>query len=507
MRFINAADEKVLHIGKQGENLSTAVDFSGFRNACLAAFGEGTLTLAHERAEDEGPYLILLVDAVWNVTAADVQYPGTGLAELTYRVGEVVKKTMRWKTCTLSALGAQVEPPETWQGYIDRVTALVDGIENMTVSAFPADEPTVTKSTDSEGRVHLSFGIVAGKDGHTPVKGEDYTDGKDGVGVASAARSGDSLIITLTDGTFYTIPDVRGATGPKGAKGEKGDSITGPQGAKGDKGDPGRDGITPVKGVDYFDGAPGTGIAGIVREGDSLIIILTDGTRYTIPNLRGATGPQGPKGDKGDKGDSIIGPQGPQGEPGKDAEVTAEAIESALGYTPADAADLRSPITPVYTTGKGMYLYGGEPTSTLRPGNVHSASKYATCDFLPVVPGMMLHLEGFRADALRAVCAYNRAKELVKVLAVGQPVGYVIDEVLPDDAYFIRACTDYDNTTGEVVGVITGYLYGNVAEMVVRHDSEINTLRTQVNSIPIVTDEHIIDVVETAYPVAEGVGF
>lgn len=338
MRFINAADEKVLHIGKQGENLSTAVDFSGFRNACLAAFGEGTLTLAHERAEDEGPYLIPLEGAVWNVTAADVQFPGTGLAELTYRVGDVVKKTMRWKTCTLSALGAQVEPPEAWQGYIDRVTALVDGIENMTVSAFPADEPTVTKSTDSEGRVHLSFGIVAGKDGHTPVKGEDYTDGKDGVGVASAARSGDSLIITLTDGTTYTIPDVRGATGPQGPKGDKGDSVTGPQGPKGDKGDPGRDGITPVKGVDYFDGQPGTGIAGIVREGDSLIIILTDGTQYTIPNLRGATGPQGPKGEKGDKGDSITGPKGEKGDPGKDAEVTADNITAALGYTPADEA-------------------------------------------------------------------------------------------------------------------------------------------------------------------------
>ena len=40
----------------------------------------------------------------------------------------------------------------------------------------------------------------------------------------------------------------------------------------------------------------------------------------------GATGPQGPKGDTG--------ATGPQGAPGSDASVTAENIQSALGYTP-----------------------------------------------------------------------------------------------------------------------------------------------------------------------------
>lgn len=34
------------------------------------------------------------------------------------------------------------------------------------------------------------------------------------------------------------------------------------------------------------------------------------------------------------------GPQGPQGEPGSDANVTAENIIAALGYTPADEAVL-----------------------------------------------------------------------------------------------------------------------------------------------------------------------
>ena len=71
--------------------------------------------------------------------------------------------------------------------------------------------------------------------------------------------------------------------GANGANGEKGD--------KGDKGDKGNDGYTPIKGVDYFDGAQGykgeTGIQGI----------------------QGATGANGEKGDiglTGSKGDTGV---------------------------------------------------------------------------------------------------------------------------------------------------------------------------------------------------------
>lgn len=46
----------------------------------------------------------------------------------------------------------------------------------------------------------------------------------------------------------------------------------------------------------------------------------------------GKDGAAGAKGDKGDKGDP--GGQGPKGEPGSDASVTAENIQSALGYAP-----------------------------------------------------------------------------------------------------------------------------------------------------------------------------
>ena len=52
----------------------------------------------------------------------------------------------------------------------------------------------------------------------------------------------------------------------------------------------------------------------------------------------GPVGPAGPKGERGEKGDK--GEQGIPGPAGSDANVTAENIQSALGYTPANSADV-----------------------------------------------------------------------------------------------------------------------------------------------------------------------
>ena len=126
------------------------------------------------------------------------------------------------------------------------------------------------------------------------------------------------LIFTLTDGKELDMGSVMGPQGPKGdtgAKGEKGDrgekGDTGATGAKGDKGDPGATG----------------------PQGE-----------------QGAQGLQGERGEKGEKGDSgvYVGagdmPEGynvqidPSGS--GDEIVTAQSIESALGYTPADSNEV-----------------------------------------------------------------------------------------------------------------------------------------------------------------------
>ena len=130
----------------------------------------------------------------------------------------------------------------------------------------------------------------------------------------------------------------KGDTGPQGPKGEKGDAFTysdftteqlaalkGPQGDKGDtgpqgpQGPAGNDGYTPVKGVDYFDGAKGDK----GDKGDTFT--YADFTPEQLASLKGE------KGDKGDKGDT--GANGATGAAGQSAYDAAKAG----GYTDTQA--------------------------------------------------------------------------------------------------------------------------------------------------------------------------
>lgn len=133
------------------------------------------------------------------------------------------------------------------------------------------------------------------------------------------------------DGTAKAYKDTTvAATGPQGPQGAKGADgaagATGPQGPKGDKGDKGDTGPQGPKGATGATGATGPqGPQGAKGE---------DGAQGPKGDP-GATGAQGPKGEPG--ADGAQGPKGEQGPPGSDANVTAENIKAALGYTPADA--------------------------------------------------------------------------------------------------------------------------------------------------------------------------
>lgn len=128
--------------------------------------------------------------------------------------------------------------------------------------------------------------------------------------------------LTLTRGSkTETVFIPNGAKGDKGEKGDKGD--TGAQGVQGEKGAQGEKGDKGDKGDKGEQGIQG-------EKGDT--------------GEKGDKGEQGDRGDKGDKGDTgekgdtgakgDPGVQGPKGDPGSDASVTAENIQSALGYAP-----------------------------------------------------------------------------------------------------------------------------------------------------------------------------
>ena len=97
-----------------------------------------------------------------------------------------------------------------------------------------------------------------------------------------------------TSGNNHMSGQIQGVRGAKGEKGEKGDT-----------------------------GATGVGIASTVLNSDyTLTIVLTDGTSYTTPSIRGAQGQQGIQG--------IQGIQGVQGETGNGISSIAKTGTSGL---------------------------------------------------------------------------------------------------------------------------------------------------------------------------------
>lgn len=119
----------------------------------------------------------------------------------------------------------------------------------------------------------------------------------------------DVMTGTITIGVPQGIEGAKGDPGKDGLNGEQG-----PRGEKGETGPQGPKGDTGAQGPKGDRGPTG-------EKGDR-------GERGPM----GIQGLQGPRGEKGPKGDT--GATGPQGAPGSDASVTAENIQSALGYTP-----------------------------------------------------------------------------------------------------------------------------------------------------------------------------
>jgi hypothetical protein len=107
-------------------------------------------------------------------------------------------------------------------------------------------------------------GELNGKDGYTPIKNVDYFDGKDGSngkdGV-SCTHSWNGTTLTITSASGTTSANLKGETGLTGATGKDGYTpIKGKDyfdGVNGKNGIDGKDGYTPVKGIDYFDGKDG----------------------------------------------------------------------------------------------------------------------------------------------------------------------------------------------------------------------------------------------------------
>ena len=323
--IIEAPNDGVLSLGRQGENLARRVKFKLPPNWDMSD-PAASVQLVVQRAGETTAYPVMLTreDGVyyWDVTATDTGRDGYGLCELRYMLGDVLAKSMTWLTHVAESISEDLtDPPDAAQNYLSQVmsegakaASAADRAESA-VLKMPYIEDGVWMVWDFEQQAYVNTGVSAGGGG-----GGEGTPGA--VFVPHVDADGN---LSWTNNGGLDNPETVNLMGPQGPQGEKGDP--GAPGPKGEKGDTGPQGLQGEKGET---GAPGP-------QGE-----------------KGDPGAQGPKGEKGDPG-----AQGPKGSPGSDGKTAYQYAQDG-GYTGSEsefAAKLAAEHLPVPATAAvGQYF-------------------------------------------------------------------------------------------------------------------------------------------------------
>ena len=148
MRIIQAKDK--ICLGRRGENLATQIQFPIAEY--FSEFDSGTYRLLAQRPTEDTPYPVAITNddtyIYWDVTSADVGIEGVGYAELQLVIDDMLAKSIKFVTLILEALGAEGDPPEPQQGWIDEIYGYAqqaqEAAEQASQSAEAAQEAAQT---------------------------------------------------------------------------------------------------------------------------------------------------------------------------------------------------------------------------------------------------------------------------------------------------------------------------------------------------------------------------
>lgn len=158
---VSESSSSLIDIGRQGEKGARQIVFD--LSWLVETYGDGTAALLHQRSQDGLPYQ---VDAVqdgttltWTVTDTDTAYMGYGKAEIRWTVGDVLAKTVIYKTRVAESITGDVTVPDKYQSWydamIDAVTSDIGGIVDEKIADVPAD---VTASGDGTVTLNVTIG-------------------------------------------------------------------------------------------------------------------------------------------------------------------------------------------------------------------------------------------------------------------------------------------------------------------------------------------------------------
>lgn len=160
----------VIALGKQGENQAVRVTLPNIRA------GAGSILLLHQRAADQQPYPVPVVEAdggiIWTVSSTDTAYPGRGQAELQWLGADgAVVKSVTYQTNVLRALTTPgAVPDEPLKPYTQAVAkdaqTAKDAAANATEAAWSAEASAGQAGLSAENAAKalkkLEDGIASG---------------------------------------------------------------------------------------------------------------------------------------------------------------------------------------------------------------------------------------------------------------------------------------------------------------------------------------------------------
>ena len=197
-------------IGRRGENEATQVVFDV--SSLISTYGSGTAVLLAKRPTDTSAYPITVTQdgatVTWLVSDTDTAYRGAGECELFWYVGDVLAKSVVYRTSIGKDIGeATEEPPDAYESWVEQLTGLAAETQQNATDAAQSATDAAASAAEITGMTAQAETLPAGSEASA-----DYSDGVLSIGVPRGA-DGYSPTITVTDipgGHRVTITDADG---------------------------------------------------------------------------------------------------------------------------------------------------------------------------------------------------------------------------------------------------------------------------------------------------------
>ena len=143
MKTITANKDRVILLGRLGENEYTRVEFDVA--AWLEEMPTATISLYNQRSGDTTAYPIaqtgLDLDGTklyWTITNTELSAEGSGRCELVATVGDVIAKSTIYQTRVLNALDGAGDPPDPWDSWQEEFVAIEAAAQQYAADAEAA---------------------------------------------------------------------------------------------------------------------------------------------------------------------------------------------------------------------------------------------------------------------------------------------------------------------------------------------------------------------------------